>query len=67
VFEARPRGGTLSTCWNHRNKLYTPQQFFIIFVDAIFTILFERPFTNVFDVNAQSATNTCLYRARNAD
>jgi hypothetical protein len=49
-----------------RNKVYTPKQFFIIFVDAIFTTLFERPFTNVFDVNAQSATNTCLYRARNA-
>jgi len=34
------------------NKIYTPQQFFIIFVDRIFTTLFERLFTNVFDVIA---------------
>jgi hypothetical protein len=41
--------------------------FFIIFVDAIFTTLFERPFTKVFEVIAQSATISCLYRACNAD
>jgi hypothetical protein len=40
---------------------------FAIFVDAIFTTLFERLFTNVFDVMAQSQAIACLYRARNAD
>jgi hypothetical protein len=34
--------------------------FFIIFVDVIFTSLFERPFTKVFEVIAQSATIPCL-------
>jgi hypothetical protein len=38
--------------------------FFIIFVDAIFTTLFERPFTNVFDVMAQTPPPACLYPAR---
>jgi hypothetical protein len=41
--------------------------FFIIFVDAIFTILFERLFTNVFDVTAQPVASPCLYPACNAD
>jgi hypothetical protein len=40
---------------------------FTIFVDAIFTTLFERPFTNTFDVIAQTRTIACLYRAGNAD
>jgi hypothetical protein len=38
--------------------------FIIIFVDAIFTTLFERPFTNVFDVIAQIAAFSCVYPAR---
>jgi hypothetical protein len=38
--------------------------FFIIFVDAIFTTSFERPFTNVFDVKAQTAAPACVYPAR---
>jgi hypothetical protein len=41
--------------------------FFITFVDAIFTILFERLFTNVFVVTAQPVANPCLYPACNAD
>ena len=41
--------------------------FFIIFVDAIFTSLFEHPFTKVFEVIVQSATISCLYRPCNAD
>jgi hypothetical protein len=45
----------------------TPQNFFTIFVDAIFTTLFERPFTNTFDVIAQTQAFACLYRAGNAD
>jgi hypothetical protein len=40
---------------------------FTIFVDAIFTTLFERLFTKVFDVAAQTAAIPCLYRACNAD
>ena len=38
--------------------------FFIIFVDAIFTTLFERPFTNAFDVMAKTPALACLYPAR---
>jgi hypothetical protein len=40
---------------------------FIIFVDAIFTTLFERLFTNVFDVTSANEGNSCVYRACNAD
>jgi len=43
------------------------QNFFIIFVDAIFTTLFEPLFTNVFDVIGQTQAFPCLYRAGNAD
>jgi hypothetical protein len=43
------------------------KNFFITFVDAIFTILFERLFTNVFVVTAQPVANPCLYLACNAD
>jgi hypothetical protein len=44
------------------------QQFpFIIFVDRIFTNLFERPFTKVFDAPAQTSANSCVYRACHAD
>lgn len=44
-----------------------PQFFFIIFVDGKFTTLFEPLFTKVFDVNAQEAVNTCVYRGCNGD
>jgi hypothetical protein len=38
--------------------------FFIIFVDAIFTTLFERPFTNDFDCEAQiQQMLACIARA----
>jgi hypothetical protein len=40
--------------------------FFIIFVDRIFTTLFEPPFTNAFDAAAPIAAISCLYRAGNA-
>jgi hypothetical protein len=43
------------------------KNFFIIFVDAIFTILLERLFTNVFDVIAETIANPCLYPMGNAD
>jgi hypothetical protein len=56
-----------SASWNRCNKIYTPQQFFIMFVDAIFTILFERLFTNIFDVTSATAAIACLYRGCNAD
>jgi hypothetical protein len=38
--------------------------FFINFVDAIFTTLFERPFTNAFDVTARNPSFACVYLAR---
>jgi hypothetical protein len=41
--------------------------FFIIFVDAIFTTLFQQPFTIAFDVIGANAANSCVYRAGNAD
>jgi hypothetical protein len=40
---------------------------FIIFVDAIFTTLFERLFTKVFEVIAQTTAISCLYPARTTD
>ncbi len=43
------------------------KNFFILFVDAIFTILFERLFTNVFDVTAQPLAKPWLYPVCNAD
>jgi hypothetical protein len=43
------------------------EKFFIIFVDGIFTTLFERPFTNTFDASARNAAIACVYRAGNAD
>jgi len=39
---------------------------FIIFIDAIFTTLFEPPFTKLFDVTGGTQANPCLYRACNA-
>jgi hypothetical protein len=44
-----------------------PKNLFIIFVDAIFTTLVERLFTNVFEVIAQTAAISCLYLARTTD
>jgi hypothetical protein len=43
------------------------QNFFIIFVDAIFTTLFERLFTKVFDVTGANPSGCCVYRGCNAD
>jgi hypothetical protein len=40
---------------------------FIIFVDAIFTTLFEQPFTNVLDVTGAKPAISCLCRAGNAN
>jgi hypothetical protein len=46
------------------NKSAPPKNLFIIFVDAIFTTLFEPPFTNVFDVMAQTSRFlACISRA----
>jgi hypothetical protein len=36
-------------------------------VDRIFTIIFGRLFTKVFDVTGACAASTCVYRACNAD
>jgi hypothetical protein len=46
---------------------HAAQNLFIIFVDAMFTTLFERPFTKVFEVIAQIAAKSCLYPGRHAD
>jgi len=43
------------------------EYFFVIFVDEIFTTLFEPPFTNVSDAIAPIAAISCLYRAGNGD
>jgi hypothetical protein len=49
-------------------KKITPRKnIFIIFVDAIFTTLFERLFTNVFDVIGAKSANHCVCRACHAD
>jgi len=45
----------------------TPRQFFITFVDAIFTTFIERPFTNIFDASARNAAIACVYRACHVD
>jgi hypothetical protein len=44
----------------------TRENFFIIFVDAIFTTLLERLFTNVFEVIDAKSANCCVCRARHA-
>jgi hypothetical protein len=44
-----------------------PNILFIIFVDAIFTSLLERPFTKVFDVTGANPGFSCVYRACHAD
>jgi hypothetical protein len=48
-------------------KITPRKNLFIIFVDAIFTTLFERPFTNVFDVIGAKSANHCVCRASHAD
>jgi hypothetical protein len=40
---------------------------FIIFVDAIFTTLFERLFTNSFDGGCEPPANACVYPPRTGD
>jgi len=42
-------------------------QLFIIFVDAIFTTLLERLFTNALDIAAAKSAKYCMCRARHAD
>jgi hypothetical protein len=44
-----------------------PKIFFIIFVDAMFTTLFERLFTNSFDGGRKKAANPCLCPLRTTD
>ena len=48
-------------------KIASAKIFFIIFVDRIFTTLFECPFTNAFDVIGPKRAGACVYRAGNAD
>jgi hypothetical protein len=44
-----------------------PKNLFIIFVDAMFTTLFERLFTKVFDVIGQTAAPACVCPRRITD
>jgi hypothetical protein len=61
-------GTAASAVVTRRTKYaHLPKFFFIIFVDAIFTTLFERLFTNVFDVTSANAAISWLCRACNAD
>ena len=48
-------------------KIAPAKIFFIIFVDGIFTTLFEWLFTNVFDAIVQSPASSCVCRVCNAD
>jgi len=45
----------------------TCENFFTLFVDAIFTTLLKRPFTNTFEVIETKGLRDCLCRARHAD
>jgi hypothetical protein len=49
-----------------QEKSVRAENYFIIFVDWMFTTLLERPFTKVFLVIAQSPANSCVYPACNA-
>ena len=41
-------------------ELISEKFFFIIFIDAMFTILFERPFTNSFDAARENPSAACV-------
>jgi hypothetical protein len=41
-------------------RLTTQKIFFSIFIDAMFTILFERPFTNTFDAARETPSAACV-------
>jgi hypothetical protein len=45
----------------------TRKDFFILFVDAMFTTLLERLFTNAPDVIRANYVRDCMCRARHAD
>jgi hypothetical protein len=45
----------------------TTRFFFTIVVDAIFTTLFERLFTKLFDAETQTTALCCVYLTRHAD
>src|SRR5713101_1301261 len=67
IGESRDSGFASSTRPGMTWKKSRRRNFFIIFVDGIFTTLFERLFTNVFDVTAQTQVIPCVYRGCNAD
>jgi hypothetical protein len=48
-------------------KSHAPANFFIIVVDATFTISVERLFTKPFEAIPPTATFPCVYRACNPD
>jgi hypothetical protein len=59
------------TQWNSRSragkKSHNPKILFIIFVDAMFTTLFECLFTKVFDGVGQTPARACVYPRRITD
>jgi hypothetical protein len=52
---------------SHRPGMTLIKIFRLDSVDRIFTILFERLFTNAFDVIGADRAGACVYRAGNAD
>ena len=64
----RPGMTAIAAIRNYAGNNFAPHPIiFIIFVDAIFTTLFERLFTNAFDVIGARSANHCVCRARHAD
>jgi hypothetical protein len=54
-------------CDRSRYRRGNSCNFFIIFVDAIFTTLLEPLFTNALDMIDAKSTEHCVWRARHAD
>jgi hypothetical protein len=48
------------SCFAHPGMTMSSKFLFIIFVDAIFTTLFERAFTKLFDVIAAIRASSCV-------
>jgi hypothetical protein len=67
ALELRPHYGTCEARVILRERKNRAKILFIIFVDRIFTTLFERLFTKLLDVIGASPATSCLCRGCNAD